>query len=153
MTLKSAGLADFTAQIQSIVTTGNSLKPFYDRNASSLDNAYENNAIAPHAFTSRWSYTVPANRKALMHSAVAWVYRDGTNAGAIGQATAQINKNSKQICAAICYQLAMGGLMVSNLSNQMWLVAGDVIVGGTADGSAGGTTSLHVSATFMEYDA
>src|SRR6266478_4432571 len=58
---------------------GNSLAgrpPFYDRNPLNVGKTFSGVGLAPHGSTQRWVYTVPANRKAFIASAISQVLRN-----------------------------------------------------------------------------
>ena len=62
----------------------------YDRNPSTATGANTSQvAIAPHAFVTRWTYTVPAGRKSRVGNALGHMFRNSA-AGTLGNAHIEI---------------------------------------------------------------
>jgi len=130
---------------------------YYDRNPISrvLSGYYA--AQSPHAFTERWSYTVPAGRKALVSELQLYFYRR-TAATTVGLVYAYIQVNF--VSGGGWVAVLVQEMVTNNVGDKdhaevgllLFLSAGDVIRGADADGSTGGTVSFGESATLTEYD-
>jgi hypothetical protein len=152
MTLKNAGLGDFTAQILSVVTTGNSLKQHYDRNPLVIKQLYAS-IDAPTVAGTKWSYTVPASRKAFVSGICSQLQRTSA-ATVVGDARFFITVDSSTyifLCAVNTNNV--GDHEEVNIGNSLLLLVGNVLTGGTSDSSTGGTMSFICSALILEFDA
>ena len=118
---------------------------------------YSAAGVAPHAATTRWTYTVPANKRAILDIISVFLLRDAAPATA-GEALVYVNftpsggsttafllvGNITAVVGTPQYQSAAAGWMLG---------AGDAIGGLTADGSTGGTYRLMVTLSATEFDA
>lgn len=130
---------------------------WYDRNPTIQEGKYVAASVAPHAQEPRWTYTVPAGKKAFVELAFLRIYRR-TAATTVG------------IWAADIYYQPSGGsstshMRISSLDNtvgsektltigqNMIMLAGDALRGYTEDASTGGTCDYAVIAKITEFDA
>ena len=128
---------------------------WYDRNPITSVQQYEAAGIAPHALTTRWTYTTPSGKKAYVENAAAFVFRE-TAPGAAGRAGCYV-----QVVATNASQLAIGeeistavGVSVGRTSGQnATLLAGNVCRCQTVDLSTGGTYLYRGTAKLTEFDA
>jgi hypothetical protein len=128
-----------------------------ERAPATLLSVYRANGVAPHAFQSRWNYTVPANRAALVSIAEVRIIRDGATAtpGAM-EAAIRITPTGGAIADSIWAGIwtgVLGDQQFFTVAPNLWLEAGDRIDGFTADTSTGGTGSYFVGATLTEITA
>jgi hypothetical protein len=134
------------------------IRPFYlDRNAATRVNGYAATGVAPHAATSRWSYTVPAGRAAQLGPYSISSSRD-TVAAAVGTVWNYVN-----ISPAAGGSIAVN--LLSLINNTLYaqqqvqvglsgtIFAGDTVQGFTSDNSTGGAISYVNSIAIAEYDA
>jgi hypothetical protein len=111
--------------------------------------------VAPHAFTQRWSYTVPAGRMALLAFFECGVWRAGAPTTA-GRARAQV-----LIVRGVANVVAIAQITPVSTQNMdsfssaplMVLTDGWTVYGYTEDTSTGGTVNYAVSALIQEFDA
>ena len=141
-----------------IVTSAAAGRPtFYDRNPAPKSNLYSAGAVVPHGSTTRWSYTVPAGKKAWVDALFLAVDRAAAAAPA-GTIAANINYVPNGGATAVLGQ----ALLINNTVGAMdklsvtqfgYLGAGDVISATTVDTSTGGSADLTAGAKYTEYDA
>jgi hypothetical protein len=128
-----------------------------DRNAITRVLAFYGNVIAPHAVTTRWTYTVPAAKKFMFNGGDAICTRNTAAApsgsthaiwevtpsggAATNMLDANINGNTQQQNCVL--DGPAGGFLQPN----------DVILGRTSDGSTGGSCDYAVNLCGMEFDA
>lgn len=143
---------EFQAGLSSIVRPA-----WYDRNPLSVFKSFNLAAVAPHVNTVRWTYTVPAGRKAMIESVMIETFRDAVAGaaglfigfiryavgGAGGDAYVVARSNANTLGAESRINESQGGIMF----------AGDVLTGETVDGSTGGTVLYMVNAKITEFDA
>jgi len=119
--------------------------------------SYVAGAIAPHVTTQRWTYTVPAGKKAFVELAFCQVFRTGV-AGTLGMCVAYVQVTPQGGSATVM----LGAKMWNNTAGAQdtveiglaWhMKAGDQIEGITQDGSVGGTIDYQLTAKITEFDA
>lgn len=126
---------------------------WYDRNPLAVGALYESGALAPHATTQRFIYTVPAGRRAVIHSALAAVMRD-TAAAPLGSAQALVTTDvSARFTAPQLRDNTVGAVAQQVLAPGAILPAGGVVEGYTTDNSTGGTCLFWLSFSATEFDA
>ena len=129
---------------------------YYDRNATSKNLVYGSAAIAPHANTTRFTYTVPSGRKCFVESLNVASFRE-TAATVVGQQFLNIvvydGTTYCNLIALYYYTTAVGSVQTQILGNNATVYAGQQILGATWDLSTGGTQDLRLSAKGSEYDA
>lgn len=131
-------------------------REWIDRNPVYSYIGYTANAVVPHAQTQRASYTVPAAKKAFLHSITLSVTRVTVAApvgkwgafttlenGAVIYYIGENYKNSNAVYDSGCLVIAPNIL----------LTAGDILKLYTIDTSTGGTVDYHISAAITEFDA
>jgi hypothetical protein len=147
--------ADWTPLLQKLdaaLSTMARLQPWYQPNFTTADKSASSAAIAPHTYTSRWSYTVPAGRIAIVASMMQEMMRDSAPSTA-ARATMRIYNT------AVTYFLRCDEITatvgVPQLRNQGWsivLLAGDVLTADSQDLSTGGTYLMTSSTNLMVFD-
>ena len=111
-------------------------------------------AVAPHVATVRWTYTVPANKRAVMMSAYVQSLRlTAAGAAVTADNSVEINTSSVMIMAVIPTSFCAGGFSQIALGVAVDLPAGTVVTNTTVDPSTGGTIRYISSAVFEEYNA
>lgn len=130
----------------------------FDRNPKDADQGYAATGVAPHALATRWTYTVPANRKALVSSIRVFLAR-ATVAAPVGISLAAVRRTPSggsviTICQAQIGETNNAGDKDSLYgAANVYALAGDTIDGVTRDLSTGGTIDYMVNASIMEFDA
>jgi hypothetical protein len=129
---------------------------YYDRAPLQAMQAFDG-TVGPHGATTRWTYTVPAGRKANIES-LAGMIRRQTVAGtpALFQNSAQYTPFGGSV--KIRYNLANNSNAVDggqnyNIGVAGTMLAGDALAMTTIDGSTTGTVEYVCSAGIFEYDA
>jgi hypothetical protein len=135
----------------------NPRQQWIDRNPLSIAKAFIQTAVAPHATTSRWSYTVPAARKCQLEMAQQQILRE-TAAAPVnfvsnvvrytpsgGALTTLIRIDSLLNTVGATAQAILGGAVTG--------YPGDQFEGVTSDASTGGTNTFVTTAKFTEFDA
>jgi|SRR3989304_1874924 len=129
-------------------------RPFYDRNAIYAGLAYNVTGLAPHAYTSRASYTVPANRRGLL-TGIGLYWKRETAAGTPGMVRVWCVVNWGANYGAICNLASMLNAVndkeVVNFPCQIWLETGMSFTLATEIGGVGGTNAFWLSATYVEF--
>lgn len=148
--------------VKFLVTDGESgsdqaSRQWYDRTPATKGKSYGASGVAPHVATQRWTYTVPANRKAMLESAQIVQMRE-TAAGPVGRSSSYIaTTTSDAVSAVAAYAVmilnAVGNPIADSKPLQAVLIAGDVVSGNTEDLSTGGTVFYQCNAKLTEYDA
>lgn len=123
---------------------------YYDRSGLTVGEEFDNPAVPPHAFTLRWIYTVPVNRKFCIqqvslygNNAVAggtldveiWIFPLG---GGVGQII-ELHLHTQED-----YLVAFPQLIIN---------AGDSVNGGSASGGTAGNVNIKINMTGLEFDA
>lgn len=131
-------------------------RQFYQQNAITRALGANVTGVAPHAFTDRNTYTVPAGKRALLTSATIALQRV-TAAAPIGryQSTIYVTLNaaSADVTRLLAVDNTVNFLNQMSLGLQVWLAAGDTVKWATEDLSTGGTVSYWGSFTYTEFDA
>jgi hypothetical protein len=130
---------------------------WYDRNAITRINGWQSNNTAPHSRTSRFSFTVPAGKKAFVEYASIYARRStaASTAGLV-QATIEITPSGGGIAVIAEAQLLtnnVGDADRMDVGQGITLNAGDKIEGYTVDASTGGAVNLLVACKITEFDA
>lgn len=140
-----------------IVTSAAAARPQpIDRNPVFRSNAFQNVGTAPHVTTTRWSYTVPAGKRALAMHILARMDRDAAAAPgaiAISQVLYTPNGGSQvPVCMSYLNQNAIGAGSPMNVGQSLLMAAGDTLIANSQDASTGGTTLPTLSWSGFEYD-
>lgn len=128
---------------------------YYDRNASTIVNTASNFAVAPHALTQRWSYTVPAGRKAYFESSSSLVHVVTVSAPN-GQRSAKLRINTGTLASLMRNDLYNNTVDASSTQNSGQLglaLAGHILDFADSDLGTGGTVDFVGEAKFTEFDA
>jgi hypothetical protein len=140
------------------ILSGGARPQWFDRNPTSIIKAY-NNTLAPHGATERWTYTVPANRRALIELLQCGAKRisvAGTPAAV--QVYVKVTPNGGSDTYTLYADLtsadnAIGSKEALSSQGTIALEAGDLIHGSTSDGSTTGTVEYVLTAKITEFDA
>ena len=132
-----------------------SLRYWFDRNPIDVSFYLTMDATAPHGLTTRGSYTVPSNKKALITNVYARAYRS-TVAAPIGLARMWFVKNlaGTPIYTMDClsYDNTVKMLWDDNAAMNYLLVDGDTFTVQSVDGSTGGQVYYAFEVTITEFD-
>jgi len=130
---------------------------YYDRIAITIGQLYNANGVAPHGLTTRWIYTVPAGKKALVETSICRILRI-TAAAALSFCDARIitgGLTTAQTYSA--YALLLNNTINAQITDRsdspILLLAGQTLSGETNDGSTGGTMNYLVTAKITEFNA
>lgn len=126
---------------------------WYDRAPLMVAASFQAGA-APHGGTTRWTYTVPASRKALVESALASVSRAAA-ASTVQQVLCYVRGASPlpYLSFVEMYNLGQGAAYQSNLAGAIVLLAGYTITCTTSDVSPDGVVAYCSAFKGTEYDA
>lgn len=113
--------------------------------------------VGPHGATTRWTYTVPANRLALVTVVNINLMRI-VAATTLGQATAlieaTINGTATTLARVVNYLTAVQTTsLIGAYGQNSLLAASDKLAAVTSDGSVGGQNNYMISAEVIEFDA
>jgi hypothetical protein len=130
---------------------------WYDRNPVMVGNIYGGDALAPHALTTRFTYTVPTGKKCYLEYGQLKVTRDGATAtpvkaGCDFPITAGISTTPILGIASIISG-TLGATDNQTLGAAIILVAAFAFTGSTFDTSTGGTCGYIVTFKGTEFDA
>jgi len=128
---------------------------YYDRNATATYSTYNSSGIAPHTYTVRWTYTVPAGKKAIMETATILIST---------QVVATVN-GSREAYIRVTSPSSATIIYLGNTTNtalaftfiaaptQPTFYAADAITGNTFDSGTGGQVYYDINGKFTAYDA
>ena len=128
------------------------LQPWYQPNFTVVNKTYIQPNIAPHGWTQRWLYTVPAGRIAKVMAATICIMRDAapTAAGfctaALAVAGAAYIPYIREVTSAV------GIPRMAELGESTMLLAGQTLEGYTQDSSNGGSYTYNISVNIMEFN-
>lgn len=130
---------------------------FYDRNAVPASAMYSAGGVAPHGTTTRWTYTVPAGKKAWVDAVCAELYRD-VAAAAAAIAAVNINYQANGGGGSVLCQAAQSTNALVQVSEFVftqfgYMGPGDIVYATTLDTSTGGSNAYTASIKRTEYDA
>ena len=136
---------------------GDSRSNYYDRNIIPNYLSYQAATIAPHAATTRATYTLPSSRVSITLSSNLNVIRDAvaTTSGQ-ARATVQNNGNTNVILEAIQLSTGTGAIgdkaFASGSTLGFLYTATQTTTIVTADASTAGTFTYRLSVVIIEYD-
>lgn len=138
-------------------SASNPRQQWFDRNPLAVAKSFVQTAVAPHATTVRWSYTVPAARKCQLEMVALEVLRD-VAAAPVGFASVLVRYTPSGGAATTIVRIdtlnnTVGAVNVSSLGGAITGFPGDLFEGLTADGSTGGSNLYVVTGKFTEFDA
>lgn len=130
---------------------------YFDRDPISKTNTFNSAAVAPHGATTRWTYTVPANRLAFVESASVLLMRDGApGVAAIASAVVAYTPSggsAVHIARTAEISATVGEPRQSPPATLALLLPGDALSGITSDVSTTGTYTYVVSHKTVEFGA
>lgn len=113
--------------------------------------------LAPHAFTQRWSYTVPAGKKAFCDFVRLYRRRTGVATTASDDGAEIDYTPSGGAAMAIIYNVNTDNtnmlVRTEGYSQFGFLGPGDNLQANTSDASTGGSVQFTIGAKIVEYDA
>jgi len=128
---------------------------WYARTVTFINNIYNVDAVAVHALTTRWTYTVPASTNAFVLSALATIMR--ATAGDLGAyARATISVNNLPAAALIVARAGLGAGATGEKDNSagsagLFMLAADTLVATTNDPSLVGTAHYLLTSKIAEF--
>lgn len=130
---------------------------YYDRNQVERNASYAASGVAPHGKTTRWTYTVPAGRKAFIEVMNATFFRL-TAAGAASIVAAEIEEIpnggvTADIAIPATIDNTIGVQQRVQASSQFAMSAGAQLIGSTVDASTTGSINYNLAFHGNEYDA
>ncbi len=130
---------------------------WYDRNPLVVSAYVETGAVAPHAATTRWTYTVPAGKKTALQIGSAWCGAV-TLAAAVGDVSAFLQYTPSGGVAAGIVQPGFFGVAADLKDSMiagatMVMLAGDSLLGRDYDTRTGGTCAFRTAFQGLEFDA
>lgn len=130
---------------------------YYDRNATSKQSSYVGGPLAPHSVTTRWTYTVPAGKKAYVESCYVDIIRgSAATSGPSCKAFIRVTTSDSTIgtlCATGGEFNTLNALISQTVSNVGLLAAGDLVQSDSYDNSTGGTLYIVMTAKYTQFDA
>lgn len=129
----------------------------WDRNPVNKTQFAANGAVAPHTTTVRWTYTVPAGKKAVLESLMMSVIRVTAAAPQV-TAVAHLNYTPSGGSQTLLAQAVLTTNGVNDIQQQTItslgeMLAGDVVSADDVDSSTGGTVSYAQTLKAFEFDA
>lgn len=137
-----------TAANQATEITDLETMMLYDRGMSKITNFYIA-SLAAHGDTTRYTYTVPANRRALWE--LVYAYTELPTAGALALITITIN-GVRSLRWTVESAITLRKDRTINWSGGIWLTAGDVLIMQTYSNSTG-NVAFEVGTVLSEFDA
>lgn len=142
-----------------LVDTSGRVIPTYreEQGFAKVATAYGADGLAPHAITTRFTYTVPAATKARLELACVYLVR-ATAPSAAGMAFVRVTYtpaggSGVDILRVAELSLTVGGGHSQSLGYSILLGPGDVLAGQTRDQSTGGTYDMSLSVVLTEMTA
>ena len=130
---------------------------YYDRAPLDVLEAYSAATVAPHAATTRWTYTVPTNRKAFIEGTDVINMIDGTvTTAGLAQAAIQVTPSGgggTTVMNGAMIQTVIGQSVVLDQPSLGLLQPGDALSCFTADPGTGGTHFYLLTAKITEFTA
>lgn len=129
---------------------------YYDRAATTASAQYSN-TLAPHAFTTRFTYTVPAGYKAYVENSYCLVVVK-TAGSAVGDVYSGVgaitdDATSSYVANAQIYTLTQGVSQESLAASVALLNAGNQLLGYTINLCTGGTVLHTLSIKYSQFSA
>jgi len=155
--INTSSFVDMRGPLGSVATDVYRIAEPRERNPVWITRFYGVAGVAPHLAVNRWTYTVPAGKKARLQTIFASMIQDAVAAVA-GLVTASINYTPSggsitRIAEATKINLAVGSEGHVGSGVDVLMGAGDLLQGVTSDANTGGTNRLLVSATIVEFAA
>lgn len=130
---------------------------WYDRTPVARALAYAIDLVAPHAETTRWTYTVPAGKKFTLQIGTALLQVQAAGAGNASRFVTITYTPSGGAATRLFFVAYYGNTVGQGQSVPVGatavLLPGDVLFGTTADASVGGTMVYAVTMQGLEFDA
>jgi len=130
---------------------------WHDRNPTTRADHYWGQNVAPHAVTTRLTYTCPAGKKAMVEVIMVRVRRASaaTTLGTCGTYTmvTPSGGGTKEIVDAFINDNTVNARDQSAIGASLVMIAGDVLDLKTYDNSTGGTCDYFVCYKLTEFDA
>jgi len=130
---------------------------WYDRNSVSKKGGYDGVNLSPHSAIQRFSYTIPAGKKAFLEAAVIDHLRV-TAATTLDKSAAYFGVTPSggtfgTVCRIKMLNNTVGAIYSANIGQGVLIYEGDAVVGYTVDGGTGGTCDYGMFYKISEFDA
>jgi len=130
---------------------------WYDRNPLTRWQTYIGSNVGPHAETTRWTYTVPAGKKATVELTYLYVRRASAPTTA-SQISVDVKFTPSGGSAATVVRAETFTAVTTDVISitnpiAMFLGVGDVLAVTSSDASTGGTVNYILTAKITEFDA
>ncbi len=127
-----------------------------ERNPLTIGLAYLAGGVAPHAATTRFTYTVPASRAAILSDVFFSVMRDAA-AAPVGLVSARLvlttlTSGSPWLIEVSFIGNTVGDMTQNMLAPALYLRAGETIAAISDDASTGGSARYLLNAALTEFD-
>lgn len=120
-----------------------------ERSGADIDDEYAAGGIAPHGLTTRWTYTVPVSKIAVIELIMVNILRDGASAAPSSvQGRIEYTPSGGALGQLLTAEIVTGVLGDKDgkvWGGQLWLYAGDVLQCRTFDASTGGTMTYRLT--------
>lgn len=128
---------------------------FLGQHPANVSIGFIGNGVAPHANTSRASYTVPAGKRALIQACLGSVMRDTVGAP-VGRYGLFVERDDgvtpDTILSLTSLANTVGAYNSLSYADQSYMKAGDIVTIYTGDLSTGGTVSYFAHVSITEFD-
>jgi len=138
--------------LDAALSTRARLQPWYQTNFTTDNEVYTAANVAPHAITTRWTYTVPANRVAIVANCDLLIMRDAAPTTASLAFTELIAAGTARVLWVGEISSTVGESHSGFLGWSAILRAAQTLVANDSDGSTGGTHVFIESANIMEFN-
>jgi len=125
---------------------------YYDRNPQEVSITFGAADIAPHATTTRATYTVPTGKKAMVMSGYSEMLRK-TAATAVGNSYAIIKRAALYLIGLFMRKNTVGDQVNEAIGINAMLLAGQALELVTSDASTAGTIDYEIDAHIIEFNA
>jgi len=125
---------------------------WYDRNPQAARQQYSGTNVTPHAFTIRFTYTVPTGKKTFVMAAFVRTIRVQV-ATTLGPSTIGIYLADKFLIARAHCDNTLYSTVAAEVGHSGILLAGETCKGGTSDASTGGQMDFDIITHLVEFNA
>jgi hypothetical protein len=147
--------ADWTPLLQKLdaaLSTLARLQPWYQTNFAVRRKIYAAGSVAPHNWTTRWTYTVPTSRLAQVASSEVLILRETVGSAAATVNALIIENSANYLLTMTEVAAAVGTPKFVNTGWASLLKAAETLVAQTYDGSTNGTYTYQIMASIMEFN-
>lgn len=142
------------------LTSPTTSRPFYyDRNPINTVREFNARAVLPHAETERWTYTVPADKKAFLENGVAdTILASAASSGGLRLCAITMDTDQNAALIVVTGEILPEQNTIADrdknvFTGAMMAVAGEIIAGISVDVATDGTVNYRCVSKITEYDA